>query len=96
MRNSYVAIPNLNFETVGLPSVNKIYVNEHLIAFISKLAYQCRLMYEAGLMLSTKVVNGVQWMIIEHKNGRKKYVSEYDINDDYNNVLLQILNNSPY
>ena len=88
--NSYVAIRNLKFESIGISSTNKIYVNEHLSAFIAKLAYHCRLMYKADLIISTKVVKGVvkiqtknfQWVIIEHKNDIKKYVPEFVIKDD--------------
>ena len=87
MISSYVAIRNLDFKTIGVPTIKKIYVNEHLSAYNAKLAYQCRLMLKSGLILSTKVVKGrikiqmknIQWVIIEHKND--KYVPEYGYKD---------------
>ena len=78
--NSYLAIRHLNFDNIGIPTLNKIYLS----ALIRKLVYQSRLMYKADLILNTKVVKGVvkvqfknsQWVIIEYQMDIKKYVPE--------------------
>ena len=69
------ALAELDVESIGLGNCEKIFVDEHLTPYISKLAYLCRCLKRTGKIVKTNVSKGYV-QILKYEDGRLNW---YDI-----------------
>ena len=79
--NSKDAIQQLNLSEVGLHHCEKLFVQEHLIPYVSGLAYRCRCLKRQNIIEKTKVQKGIVKILFKDENGIFKWINIQHIQD---------------
>ena len=61
-------LKDMNKESVGLPMHTKLFIDEQLSPYISKLAYMCRCLKRSNLISKHKLQNGIIKILLQGEN----------------------------